>query len=193
MTIPEISHYTRLALNKMKEDHKLNIIKSLKISYDELKEIFNRSLPNFLNQYQDSDVLDFINDQIQISENIINEVRKLRINDRMYSIKKYIKFLYQELEYEKKNQENISKFNIIDSNKPRIEVIYFMLILKEMGIFKFENDHALSRFIDRNCKFDKGKKIINSKQTISNIKNKEISVEKYNIKFQEFLKSQSLL
>ena len=61
-----------------------------------------------------------------------------------------------------------------------------------MGTLKFENDHALSRFIERNCRYDKGKRINNSKQTISNIKNKEISVEKYNMKFQEYLKSQSL-
>ncbi len=55
--------------------------------------------------------------------------------------------------------EQISQFNILDSNRPRIEVIYFMFTLKEMGIFKFDNDSTLSKFIDRYCRFDKGKKI----------------------------------
>ncbi len=177
---------------KIRNDYILKLKKSLKISFNELKEKYNRTLPIFLKHHQDSEVLDFINDQIQISESIINEAKKSSIEDKMYSRKKYIKFLYQELEYEKNKQKNISKFNIFDSNKSRIEVIYSMLILKEMGTLKFENDHALSRFIDRNCRFDKGKRINNSKQTISNIKNNEISVEKYNMKFQKYLKSQSL-
>lgn len=88
--------------------------------------------------------------------------------------------------------EQISQFNILDSNRPRIEVIYFMFTLKEMGIFKFDNDSTLSKFIDRHCRYDKGKKIKNSRQTISNIRNGNISIEKHKDKLQEFLKLQDL-
>ena len=61
-----------------------------------------------------------------------------------------------------------------------------------MGIFKFGKDSILSNYIDRNCRYDKGKKIKESRQTISNIRNGNISVEKHKHKLQEFLKSQNL-
>ena len=137
-------------------------------------------------------MIDYINEQIHRSEEIISEVKRLDLRVKPYSREKYIRFLKQELKHERNQMEQISHFNILDSNRPRIEVIYFMFTLKEMGIFKFDNDSTLSKFIDRYCRFDKGKKIKNSRQTISNIRNGNISVEKYNIKFQAFLKDQNL-
>ncbi len=104
-------------------------------------------------------MIDYINDQIHKSEKIISKVKRLDLGVKPYSREKYIRFLKQELELERDQTKQMSQFNILDSNRPRIEVIYFMLKLKEMGIFKFDNDSILSKFIDRHCRYDKGKRL----------------------------------
>ena len=162
------------------------------IPFEKLKEHYQNSEAKFLDKNQDADMIDYINDQIYKSKEIISEVKRLDLRVKAYSREKYIRFLKQELEHERAQMEQISQFNILDSNRPRIEVIYFMFTLKEMGIFKFDNDSTLSKYIDRYCRFDKGKKIKNSRQTISNIRKGIVNVEKYKIKFQEFLKDQDL-
>ena len=179
-------------LIKVSDDSKKELKRRAQIPFEKLKEHYEHSASKFLDENQDADMIDYINDHIQKSKKIISEVKRLDLQVKPYSREKYIRFLNQELEFEKAQIEKISQFNIIDSNRPRIEVIYFMFTLKEMGIFKFDNDSILSKFIDRHCRYNKGKKIKNSRQTISNIRKREISVEKYKIKFQEFLKSQDL-
>jgi hypothetical protein len=178
--------------NKASDQSKEKLKKLAQIPFEKLKERYQNSEAKFLEDNQDADMIDYINEQIHRSKEIISEVKLLDLRLKPYSREKYIRFLKQELEDDKAQMEQISQFNILDSNRPRIEVIYFMFTLKEMGIFKFDNDSILSKFIDRYCRFDKGKKIKNSRQTISNIRNGNISVEKYKIKFQEFLKSQYL-
>ena len=177
---------------KASDQSKEELKKQAQIPFEKLKEDYQNSEAKFLDENQDADMIDYINDQIHKSEKIISEVKRLDLRVKAYSREKYIRFLKQELEHERAQMEQISQFNILDSNRPRIEVIYFMFTLKEMGIFKFDNDSILSKFIDRHCRYDKGKKIKNSRQTISNIRNGNISVEKYKIKFQEFLKDQYL-
>ena len=177
---------------KASDQSKEELKKQAQIPFEKLKEDYQNSEAKFLDENQDADMIDYINDQIHESEKIISEVKQLDLRVKAYSREKYIRFLKQELKHERAQIEQISQFNILDSNRPRIEVIYFMFTLKEMGIFKFDNDSILSKFIDRHCRFDKGKKIKNSRQTISNIRKKEISVDKYKKKFQEFLKSQNL-
>ena len=179
-------------LIKVSDDSKKELKRRAQIPFEKLKEHYEHSASKFLDENQDADMIDYINDQIHKSEEIVSEVKRLDLQVKPYSREKYIRFLNQELEFEKAQIEKISQFNIIDSNRPRIEVIYFMFTLKEMGIFKFDNDSILSKFIDRHCRYDKGKKIKNSRQTISNIRKGIINVEKYKIKFQEFLKSQDL-
>lgn len=177
---------------KASDQSKEELKKQAQIPFEKLKEDYQNSEAKFLEDNQDADMIDYINDQIHISEEIISELKRLDLRVMAYSREKYIRFLNQELKHERAQIEQISQFNILDSNRPRIEVIYFMFTLKEMGIFKFDNDSILSKFIDRHCRFDKGKKIKNSRQTISNIRKKEINTEKYKIKFQEFLKDQDL-
>ena len=177
---------------KASDDSKVELKKQAKIPFEKLKEHYQNSEAKFLDENQDADIFDYIKDQIHKSEKIISEVKQLDLGVKPYSREKYIRFLKQEIEHERAQMEQISQFNILDSNRPRIEVIYFMFTLKEMSIFKFDNDSMLSKFIDRHCRYDKGKKIKNSRQTISNIRNGNISVEKYNIKFQAFLKDQNL-
>ena len=177
---------------KVSDDSKKELKRRAQIPFEKLKEHYEHSASKFLDENQDADMIDYINDQIHKSEEIVSEVKRLDLQVKPYSREKYIRFLNQELEFEKAQIEKISQFNIIDSNRPRIEVIYFMFTLKEMGIFKFDNDSILSKFIDRHCRYDKGKKIKNSRQTISNIRKGIVNVEKYKIKFQEFLKSQDL-
>jgi hypothetical protein len=179
-------------LIKVSDDSKKELKRRAQIPFEKLKEHYEHSASKFLDENQDADMIDYINDHIQKSKKIISEVKRLDLQVKPYSREKYIRFLNQELEFEKAQIEKISQFNIIDSNRPRIEVIYFMFTLKEMGIFKFDNDSILSKFIDRHCRYDKGKKIKNSRQTISNIRKGIVNVEKYKIKFQEFLKSQDL-
>jgi len=177
---------------KASDNSKVELKKQAKIPFEKLKEHYEHSASKFLDENQDADIFDYIKDQIHKSEKIISEVKRLDLGVKPYSREKYIRFLKQEIEHERAQMEQISQFNILDSNRPRIEVIYFMFTLKEMSIFKFDNDSMLSKFIDRHCRYDKGKKIKNSRQTISNIRNGNISVEKYNIKFQAFLKDQNL-
>ena len=177
---------------KASDQSKEELKKQAQIPFEKLKEDYQNSEAKFLEDNQDADMIDYINDQIHKSEKIISEVKQLDLGVKPYSREKYIRFLKQEIEHERAQMEQISQFNILDSNRPRIEVIYFMFTLKEMSIFKFDNDSMLSKFIDRHCRYDKGKKIKNSRQTISNIRNGNISVEKYNIKFQAFLKDQNL-
>ena len=179
-------------LIKVSDDSKKELKRRAQIPFEQLKEHYEHSASKFLDENQDADMIDYINDHIQKSEEIVSEVKRLDLQVKPYSREKYIRFLNQELEFEKAQIEKISQFNIIDSNRPRIEVIYFMFTLKEMGIFKFDNDSILSKFIDRHCRYDKGKKIKNSRQTISNIRKGIVNVEKYKIKFQEFLKDQDL-
>ena len=177
---------------KASDQSKEELKKQAQIPFEKLKEDYQNSEAKFLDENQDADIFDYIKDQIHKSEKIISEVKQLDLGVKPYSREKYIRFLKQEIEHERAQMEQISQFNILDSNRPRIEVIYFMFTLKEMSIFKFDNDSMLSKFIDRHCRYDKGKKIKNSRQTISNIRNGNISVEKYNIKFQAFLKDQNL-
>ena len=177
---------------KASDQSKEQLKKQAQIPFEKLKENYQNSEAKFLDENQDADMIDYINDQIHRSEEIISEVKRLDLRVKPYSREKYIRFLKQELKHERNQMEQISHFNILDSNRPRIEVIYFMFTLKEMGIFKFDNDSTLSKFIDRYCRFDKGKKIKNSRQTISNIRKGIVNVEKYKIKFQEFLKDQDL-
>jgi len=179
-------------LIKVSDQSKAELKRLAQIPFDKLKEHYENSAAKFLDENHDADMIDYINDQIHKSEEIVSEVKRLDLQVKPYSREKYIQFLKQEIEFEKDQIEKISQINIIDSNRPRIEVIYFMFTLKEMGLFRFDNDSILSKFIDRHCRFDKGKKIKNSRQTISNIRKKEISVDKYKKKFQEFLKSQNL-
>ena len=177
---------------KASDQSKEELKKLAQIPFEKLKEHYENSEAKFLEDNQDADMIDYINEQIYESEEIISEVKRLDLRVKPYSREKYIRFLKQELKQERAQIEQISQFNILDSNRPRIEVIYFMFTLKEMGLFRFDNDSILSKFIDRHCRFDKGKKIKNSRQTISNIRKKEISVDKYKKKFQEFLKDQDL-
>jgi len=177
---------------KISDQSKEELKRRAQIPFEKLKEDYQNSETKFLDENQDADMIDYINDQIHKSEKVISEVKRLYLQVKPYSREKYIRFLKQELEHERAQMEQISQFNILDSNRPRIEVIYFMFTLKEMGIFKFDNDSILSKFIDRHCRFDKGKKIKNSRQTISNIRNRDVNIEKYKIKFQEFLKDQDL-
>ena len=177
---------------KASDQSKEELKKLAQIPFEKLKEHYENSEAKFLEDNQDADMIDYINEQIYESEEIISEVKRLDLRVKPYSREKYIRFLKQELKHERAQIEQISQFNILDSNRPRIEVIYFMFTLKEMGLFRFDNDSILSKFIDRHCRFDKGKKIKNSRQTISNIRKKEISVDKYKKKFQEFLKDQDL-
>ena len=177
---------------KASDQSKEELKKQAQIPFEKLKEDYQNSEAKFLDENQDADMIDYINNQIHKSEKIISEVKRLDLQVKPYSREKYIRFLKQELEHERNQMEQISHFNILDSNRPRIEVIYFMFTLKEMGIFKFDNDSILSKFIDRHCRYDKGKKIKNSRQTISNIRKGIVNVEKYKIKFQEFLKDQDL-
>ena len=177
---------------KISDQSKEELKRRAQIPFEKLKEHYQNSEAKFLDENQDADMIDYINDQIHKSEEIISEVKRLDLRVKAYSREKYIRFLKQELEHERNQMEQISHFNILDSNRPRIEVIYFMFTLKEMGIFKFDNDSILSKFIDRHCRYDKGKKIKNSRQTISNIRKGIVNVEKYKIKFQEFLKEQDL-
>ena len=177
---------------KASDQSKEQLKKQAQIPFEKLKENYQNLEAKFLDENQDADMIDYINDQIHRSEEIIYEVKRLDLRVKPYSREKYIRFLKQELKHERNQMERISHFNILDSNRPRIEVIYFMFTLKEMGIFKFDNDSILSKFIDRHCRYDKGKKIKKSRQTISNIRNGNISVEKYKIKFQEFLNDQDL-
>ena len=177
---------------KASDQSKEELKKLAQIPFEKLKEHYENSEAKFLDENQDADMIDYINDQIHRSEEIISEVKRLDLRVKPYSREKYIRFLKQELEHESAQMEQISQFNILDSNRPRIEVIYFMFTLKEMGIFKFDNDSILSKFIDRHCRYDNGKKIKNSRQTISNIRNRDVNIEKYKIKFQEFLKDQDL-
>ena len=177
---------------KASDQSKEKLKKRAQIPFEKLKEHYQNSEAKFLDENQDADMIDYINDQIHKSEEIISEVKRLDLGVKAYSREKYIRFLKQELEHERNQMEQISQFNILDSNRPRIEVIYFMFTLKEMGIFKFDNDSILSKFIDRHCRFDKGKKIKNSRQTISNIRKGNISIEKHKDKLQEFLKLQDL-
>ena len=179
-------------LIKASDQSKEELKKQAQIPFEKLKEDYQNSEAKFLENNQDADIIDYINDQIHKSKEIISEVKRLDLQVKPYSREKYTRFLKQELEDEKAQMEQISQFNILDSNRPRIEVIYFMFTLKEMGIFKFDNDSILSKFIDRHCRYDKGKKIKNSRQTISNIRNRDVNIEKYKIKFQEFLKDQDL-
>ena len=177
---------------KASDQSKEKLKKLAQIPFEKLKERYQNSEAKFLEDNQDADMIDYINEQIRRSEEILSEVKQLDLPVKPYSREKYIRFLKQELEHERAQMEQISQFNILDSNRPRIEVIYFMFTLKEMGIFKFDNDSILSKFIDRHCRFDKGKKIKTSRQTISNIRKGIVNVEKYKIKFQEFLKDQDL-
>ena len=177
---------------KASDQSKEELKKQAQIPFEKLKEHYQNSEAKFLDENQDADMIDYINDQIHRSKEIISEVKRLDLRVKPYSREKYIRFLKQEIEHERAQMEQISQFNILDSNRPRIEVIYFMFTLKEMGIFKFDNDSILSKFIDRHCRYDKGKKIKNSRQTISNIRKGIVNVEKYKIKFQEFLKEQDL-
>ena len=177
---------------KASDQSKEELKKLAQIPFEKLKEHYENSEAKFLEDNQDADMIDYINEQIYESEEIISEVKRLDLRVKPYSREKYIRFLKQELKQERAQIEQISQFNILDSNRPRIEVIYFMFTLKEMGLFRFDNDSILPKFIDRHCRFDKGKKIKNSRQTISNIRKKEISVDKYKKKFQEFLKDQDL-
>ena len=177
---------------KASDQSKEKLKKLAQIPFEKLKEDYQNSEAKFLDENQDADMIDYINDQIHKSEEIISEVKRLDLRVKAYSREKYIRFLKQEQEHERNQMEQISQFNILDSNRPRIEVIYFMFTLKEMGIFKFDNDSVLSKYIDRYCRFDKGKKIKNSRQTISNIRNGNISIEKHKDKLQEFLKLQDL-
>ena len=177
---------------KASDQSKEELKKLAQIPFEKLKEDYQNSEAKFLDENQDADIIDYINDQIHKSKEIISEVKRLDLRVKAYSREKYIRFLKQELKHEKAQMEHISQFNILDSNRPRIEVIYFMFTLKEMGIFKFDNDSTLSKYIDRYCRFDKGKKIKNSRQTISNIRNGNISIEKHKDKLQEFLKLQDL-
>jgi len=177
---------------KASDQSKEELKKQAQIPFEKLKEHYQNSEAKFLDENQDADMIDYINDQIHESEKIISEVKRLDLRVKPYSREKYIRFLNQELEHERTQMEQISHFNILDSNRTRIEVIYFMFTLKEMGIFKFDNDSTLSKFIDRHCRYNKGKKIKNSRQTISNIRNGNISIEKHKDKLQEFLKLQDL-
>lgn len=177
---------------KISDQSKEKLKRQAQIPFEKLKEHYQNSEAAFLDENQDADMIDYINNQIHESEKIISKVKQLDLGVKPYSREKYIRFLKQELEHERTQMEQISQFNILDSNRPRIEVIYFMFTLKEMGIFKFDNDSILSKFIDRHCRYDKGKKIKNSRQTISNIRKGIVNVEKYKIKFQEFLKEQDL-
>ena len=177
---------------KASDQSKEELKKQAQIPFEKLKEHYQNSEAKFLDENQDADMIDYINDQIHESEKIISEVKRLDLLVKAYSLEKYIRFLKQELKHERAQIEQISQFNILDSNRPRIEVIYFMFTLKEMRIFKFDNDSILSKFIDRHCRYDNGKKIKNSRQTISNIRNRDVNIEKYKIKFQEFLKDQDL-
>ena len=177
---------------KASDQSKEELKRRAQIPFEKLKEHYQNSEAKFLDENQDADMIDYINDQIHRSEEIISEVKRLDLRVKPYSREKYIRFLKQELKHERNQMEQISHFNILDSNRPRIEVIYFMFTLKEMGIFKFDNDSILSKFIDRHCRYDKGKKIKNSRQTISNIRNGNISIEKHKDKLQEFLKLQDL-
>ena len=177
---------------KASDQSKEELKRRAQIPFEKLKEHYQNSEAKFLEDNQDADMIDYINEQIHRSEEIISEVKRLDLRVKLYSREKYIRFLKQELKYESAQIEQISQFNILDSNRRRIEVIYFMFTLKEMGIFKFDNDSILSKFIDRHCRYDKGKKIKKSRQTISNIRKREVNIEKYKIKFQEFLKDQDL-
>ena len=174
------------------DQSKEKLKRQAQIPFEKLKGHYQNSEAKFLDENQDADMIDYINNQIHKSKEIISEVKRLDHLVKPYSREKYIRFLKQELEHERNQMEQISQFDILDSNRPRIEVIYFMFTLKEMGIFKFNNDSILSKFIDRHCRYDKGKKIKNSRQTISNIRKGIVNVEKYKIKFQEFLKEQDL-
>lgn len=177
---------------KASDQSKEELKKQAQIPFEKLKEHYQNSEAKFLEDNQDADMIDYINDQIHESEKIISEVKRLDLRVKAYSREKYIRFLKQELKHERAQMEQISQFNILDSNRPRIEVLYFMFTLKEMRIFKFDNDSMLSKFIDRHCRYDNGKKIKNSRQTISSIRKGIVNVEKYKIKFQEFLKDQDL-
>ena len=137
---------------KISDQSKEELKRRAQIPFEKLKEHYQNSEAKFLEDNQDADMIDYINDQIHESEKIISEVKRLDLRVKAYSREKYIRFLKQELKHERAQMEQISQFNILDSNRPRIEVLYFMFTLKEMRIFKFDNDSMLSKFIDRHCR-----------------------------------------
>jgi len=176
-------------LIKSSDDSKAYLTKQAEISFDKLKDDYQSSSTVFIESNVDGDMIDFIKDEIAKSDKLVSEINRLDLKVKTYSREKYLKFLKQELDLETKQVGHLSRYNLLDSNKTRIEVIYTLLMLKEMEVFRFENDSKLAKFIERHCTYEKGKKIKNARQTISNIKNKEINTTKQKNKFKEYLKT----
>lgn len=176
-------------LIKSSDDSKVYLTKEAEISFDKLKDDYQSSSTVFIESNVDGDMIDFIKDEIAKSDKLVSEINRLDLKVKTYSREKYLKFLKQELDLETKQVGHLSRYNLLDSNKTRIEVIYTLLMLKEMEVFRFENDSKLAKFIERHCTYEKGKKIKNARQTISNIKKKEIDTTKHKIKFIEFFKT----
>ena len=176
-------------LIKSSDDSKAYLTKQAEISFDKLKDDYQSSSTVFIESNVDGDMIDFIKDEIAKGDKLVSETSRLDLKVKTYSREKYLKFLKQELDIETEQVGHLSRYNLLDSNKTRIEVIYTLLMLKEMGVFRFENDSKLAKFIERHCTYEKGKKIKNARQTISNIKNKEINTTKQKNKFKEYLKT----
>ena len=176
-------------LIKSSDDSKVYLTKEAEISFDKLKDDYQSSSTVFIESNVDGDMIDFIKDEIAKSDKLVSEINRLDLKVKTYSREKYLKFLKQELDIETEQVGHLSRYNLLDSNKTRIEVIYTLLMLKEMEAFRFENDSKLAKFIERHCTYEKGKKIKNARQTISNIKNKEINTTKQKNKFKEYLKT----
>jgi len=176
-------------LIKSSDDSKVYLAKQAEISFEKLKDDYQSSSTVFIESNVDGDMIDFIKDEIAKSDKLVSEINRLDLKVKTYSRVKYLKFLKQELDIETEQVGHLSRFNLLDSNKTRIEVIYTLLMLKEKKVFRFENDSKLAKFIERHCTYEKGKKIKNARQTISNIKKKEIDTTKHKIKFIEFFKT----
>lgn len=77
---------------KASDQSKEQLKKQVQIPFEKLKEHYQNSEAKFLEDNQDADMIDYINDQIHKSKEIISEVKRLDLRVKAYYVKNTFDF-----------------------------------------------------------------------------------------------------
>jgi hypothetical protein len=174
-----------------RRDQQIEKIKTrLAIPLDELIANFRDCMLNFMEHYQDADELDFINEEITRSEQLLKNRSEYNLcRSLSFSREKYLRFLQEEKEFAHNNIKNLEQGSHLYSNGSRIDVAYFMLLGFQLRIFRFHSENDLALFIERNCTYDGGKKMKSVRQLLHNIRKDNIKTDHIKQKYLDYFDS----
>jgi hypothetical protein len=175
-------------ISELKIKREAQIKSNLLIRESDLNNGFILREDLYLKKYPDADPIDFINKELDFSNKLLTDGKKLRLEiEYFYSIKKHIIFLEQCKKSELDDLNNNDNPFVIKSDHSAMFVVTLLLQLTENGAIKMESYSHMARIIKKYFRCNGSDEIKSAESLISKIRNNDRSTEKIIKKVREIL------